>query len=54
MVPGAGLEPARPYERGILNPFSRTSIKLVPPQTLEFYVIGIIQLLNEPHYYSFM
>ncbi len=20
MVPGAGLEPARPYERGILNP----------------------------------
>ena len=20
MVPGAGLEPARPYDRGILNP----------------------------------
>jgi len=25
MVPGAGLEPARCYQRGILNPYERIS-----------------------------
>ena len=37
MVPGAGLEPARPFERGILNPLC---LPISPPgQTLFNFVL---------------
>ena len=37
MVPGAGLEPARPFERGILNPLC---LPISPPgQTLFKFVL---------------
>ena len=36
MVPGAGLEPARPFERGILNPLC---LPISPPGQTTFFSI---------------
>ena len=55
MVPGAGLEPARPYERGILNPLC---LPISPPGQrgyLQEYKLVLIRYLEaepgvEPRY----
>ena len=43
MVPGAGLEPARPYRRGILNPLC---LPIPPPgHRISIFIVRIDALL---------
>ena len=43
MVPGAGLEPARPFERGILNPLC---LPISPPGQTTFLVKRVSHMME--------